>query len=86
MNKKEFLNNIAALAAQFRRLIEAEQNGLDPSPQAVAARRAKVFDRVHGFEFFVNTYFPHYTRSPSKSLLHEYLFCRLPEILNSPES
>lgn len=86
MNKKEFLNNIAALAAQFRRLIEAEQNGLDPSPQAVAARRAKVFDPVHGFEFFVNTYFPHYTRSPSKSVLHEYLFRRLPEILNTPES
>ncbi|MDK4605724.1 hypothetical protein QG044_11350, partial [Kingella kingae] len=46
----------------------------------------KVFDPVHGFEFFVNTYFPHYTRSPSKSVLHEYLFRRLPEILNTPES
>ena len=86
MNKKDFLKQVAGLAAQFRRLIEAEQNGLDPNPKSVAERRTKVFDPVHGFEFFVNTYFPHYTRSPHKSQLHEYLFFRLPEILNSPKS
>ena len=86
MNKKDFLKQVAGLAAQFRRLIEAEQNGLDPNPKSVAERRTKVFDPVHGFEFFVNTYFPHYTRSLHKSQLHEYLFFRLPEILNSPKS
>lgn len=85
MKNKDFLKAVAALSAQFRRVIEAEQNGLDPSPKAVAARRANVFDPVHGFEFFVNHYFPHYTRSPHKSQLHEYLFRRLPEILREPE-
>lgn len=57
MKNKDFLKAVAALSAQFRRVIEAEQNGLDPSPKAVVARRASVFDPVHGFEFFVNNYF-----------------------------
>lgn len=85
MNKKDFLKSVAALAAQFRRIIEAEQNGLDPSPAAVAQRRAKVFDPKGGYEYFVNTYFPHYIRSPEKSDLHRYLFAQLPSIVNSPK-
>lgn len=44
-------------------------------------RRKKVFDTISGYEYFVNHYFPHYTRSSSKSKLHHYLFERLPAIL-----
>ena len=51
----------------------------------MAERRAKVFDPVGGYEYFVNTYFPHYIRSPEKSDLHRFLFRRLPEIVESPE-
>lgn len=86
MKNKEFLKNLAAMADQYRRVIEAEVDGFDASPKASAERRAKVFDPVHGFEYFVNTYFPHYIRSESKSELHEFLFERLPEIIANPES
>lgn len=81
MKNKDFLRSLADLAANLRQIIEAEVDGFDASPLAVAARRRKVFDPVSGYEYFVNTYFPHYVRSASKSQLHEYLFKRLPEIL-----
>lgn len=85
MKNKEFLKNLAAMADQYRRVIEAEVDGFDASPKASAERRAKVFDPVGGYEYFVNTYFPHYVRAESKSELHEFLFERLPEIIRNPE-
>ncbi|STZ75557.1 phage terminase large subunit [Bergeriella denitrificans] len=85
MKTKEFLKSLASLAANLRQVIESEVEGFDPSPAAVAARRAKVFDPVDGYEYFVNTYFPHYVRSQHKSQLHTYLFARLPEILRQPD-
>lgn len=85
MKSKEFLKSLAEYAAQLRQIIEAEVDGFDASPAAIAERRAKVLDPVNGYEYFVNTYFPHYVRSPEKSLLHKFLFSRLPEILRSSE-
>ena len=85
MKSKEFLKSLAEYAAQLRQIIEAEVDGFDASPSAIAERRAKVLDPVNGYEYFVNTYFPHYVRSPEKSLLHKFLFSRLPEILRSSE-
>ena len=85
MKNKDFFKSLSALAANLRQVIEAEVDGFDPSPKAVAARREKVFDPVGGYEYFVNTYFPHYIRSQEKSQLHEYLFKRLPEVLRAPE-
>ena len=85
MKSKEFLKSLAEYAAQLRQTIEAEADGFDASPAAIAERRAKVLDPVNGYEYFVNTYFPHYVRSPEKSELHEFLFSRLPEILQQPE-
>ena len=85
MKNKEFLKSLAELAASLRQVIEAEVDGFDASPKAIAARRTKVFDPVGGYEYFVNTYFPHYIRSPEKSELHAFLFSRLPEIIRSPK-
>lgn len=85
MKSKEFLKSLAEYAAQLRQIIEAEVDGFDASPAAIAERRAKVLDPVNGYEYFVNTYFPHYVRSPEKSLLHKFLFSRLPDILRSSE-
>ena len=85
MKSKEFLKSLAEYAAQLRQIIEAEVDGFDASTVAIAERRAKVLDPVNGYEYFVNTYFPHYVRSPEKSLLHKFLFSRLPEILRSSE-
>ena len=46
MKNKEFLKSLAELAASLRQVIEAEVDGFDASPKAIAARRAKVFDPV----------------------------------------
>ena len=86
MKLKEFTQSLKQLAAQLQRTIEAEVMGFANDPAAIAERRAKVFDPVSGYEFFVNTYFPHYVRSPHKSQLHEYLFFRLPQMLASEKS
>ena len=85
MKTKDFLKSLSVLAANLRQVIEAEVDGFDANPQSIAERRAKVFDPVNGYEYFVTTYFPHYIRSAEKSELHEFLFRRLPEIIQSPK-
>ena len=39
MKAKEFIKSLAAMAADLRRTIEAEVEGFDASPAAVAERR-----------------------------------------------
>ena len=85
MKNKEFLKSLSAIADQLRRTIEAEVVGFESTPAAIAERRAKVFDPLGGFEYFVYTYFPHYVHTEEKSQLHEFLFTRLPEILREPK-
>lgn len=83
LSAKEASNDLAAFAAQLRQRIEAEVSGFSPDPAERARRIAQSFG---DFDFFVNTYFPHYIRSPHKSELHKYLFKRLPEIIASEKS
>jgi len=85
MKNKEFLKSLSAIADQLRRTIEAEVVGFESTPAAIAERRAKVFDPLNGFEYFVYTYFPHYVHTADKSQLHEFLFTRLPAILREPK-
>lgn len=81
--RKSFLADLANLAAAFRARIEAEVTGFDPDPAECLKRRCAAHD---DFGFFVQTYFPHYIRSPHRSRLHDYLFARLPEIVASDKS
>ncbi|MFB2539136.1 phage terminase large subunit [Acinetobacter sp. c3-l95] len=74
------------LAESLRANIEANCTGWDDDPILVAERRGKVNDPVHGYEYFINNYFPHYVRNPDKSELHKYLFKILPEIAANHES
>ncbi|MEN1585874.1 hypothetical protein AAIH44_34375, partial [Pseudomonas aeruginosa] len=61
--------------------IEAQQIGLDSSPEARAERRRRVLvDR--DFEFFAYTYFPHHIRPPA-SLFHAHFFKRFPQLISS---
>jgi predicted phage terminase large subunit-like protein len=83
---KAFREKIARIQDELRDRIESENSGLDAAPEAVKARREKVFDPVTGFRFFVNTYFRHHLHHPETSELHEYLFERLPQIVSSPDS
>lgn len=80
---KEFLNGLAALAEGLRRQIDADLEGWDVSPGSIAERRRKVCDPVSGFEFWDRNYFPHYGKA-APSALHQYLYKRLPEMVNTP--
>ena len=51
-NSKEFLAGLAQLAEDLRRQIDADLDGWDVSPEAIAERRRKVADPVNGFRFF----------------------------------
>jgi len=70
--EKDFRDELAELAAQLRRDIDAHATGLDPSPEARLARRRRVL--VDGdYQFFAYTYFPHHIRgTPSLFQAH---FC-----------
>lgn len=83
--KKQFLEELGQLAHEFRVLIDAEVDGFDPDPAASKERRRQQADPKHGFKFFCQTYFPHYVKR-SESLLHTYLYARLPAILQAPDS
>lgn len=80
-NKKDFLNEIAALAGQFRLQIEAECDGFDPDPKASLKRAAQA---KNDYEYFARTYFPHYIKSKN-AVLHDYLYKRLPEIVDAED-
>ncbi len=78
-NAKDFLDEIYALGAELRKEIEAFQAGLDPSPQAIAARRKRVL-KDGDFTFFAYTYFPHHIRGDPS--IFQAAFCeRFPKLL-----
>lgn len=81
-SRRSFLDEIAKLADQHRKQIEASVDGFDPDPAASATRRSRAQDN---FEFFARTYFPHYVKK-ANSRLHDYLYERLAEIANSDKS
>jgi predicted phage terminase large subunit-like protein len=81
-SSKEFLDGLASLAESLRRQIDADLDGWDLAPEAIAERRRKVFDEVTGFEYFDSTYFPHYGKA-APSELHKYLYQRLPQVVLS---
>ncbi|MBP9100488.1 MAG: phage terminase large subunit [Nitrosomonas sp.] len=77
--RREFLKQIAELAAQFRTQIEAEVSGFDPDPVAKTQRRERA---IKDYEFFARTYFPHYVKH-ANAALHDYLYRRFPEIVDN---
>lgn len=77
--EKNFRDELAELAAQLRRDIEAHASGLDPSPEARLARRRRVL--VDGdYQFFAYTYFPHHIRG-TPSLFQAHFCNRFPKLL-----
>ena len=81
---KAFLDGLTGLVESLRRQVDANLDGWDVSPEAIAERRRLVNDDVSGYEYFDRHYFPHYGSS-EPSELHRYLHKRLPEIVNSSE-
>lgn len=81
MKTKAFLNELAQLATDFRRQIEAAVEGFDPDPAASRGRHARA---CGDYQFFARTYFPHYIKK-GNARLHDYLYQRLPELVDHPE-
>ncbi len=81
-NSKEFLEQLAELGQSLRNKIEADVSGFKSDPESARLRRLQAQDN---FEFFCKTYFPHYVKKDN-SILHDHLYKRLPEIVNSTES
>lgn len=77
--RREFLRQIADLAAQFRVQIEAEVEGFAHDTAARNARRARA---ANDYEYFARTYFPHYVRHDNAAL-HDYLYRQFPEIVGN---
>lgn len=82
LTRNEFLKQLAELSSALRVKIEAEVEGFNADSASIQTRRKQAFD---DYRFFARTYFPHYVKR-SESVLHEYLFTRLPEIANSKKS
>lgn len=80
ISSRQFLDQLAQLADAFRQRIETECEAFELGVDASAERRARVLGG--DLEFFARTYFPHYVKAQN-SVVHDYLYRRLPTILFS---
>ncbi|MBP1862158.1 phage terminase large subunit [Rhizobium herbae] len=77
---KEFREAIASMAEDLSRWIELSVTAFPADPKARAERLRKLADPQTGFQYFMETYLPHYVRG-DHSLFHQHIFARVPEIL-----
>lgn len=78
-SKREFEIALAQLGQELRDQIELECEAFAIDPAASAARRERV---QLDYQYFCQTYFPHYVPTPHFSLFQLFLFKRLPEIID----
>jgi len=81
ISKKDFAQKIAEMAADFARNIELNVEAFPADPAARLDRLARL-KQADGFQYFIETYLPHYVRGEA-SLFHEAIFARVPEILTA---
>lgn len=79
-NWKEFEQELARLGEDLRQQIELECEAFDTDPAASRERRERA---VLDYQFFCQTYFPHYVPTPYFSLFQQFIFKRLPEVVNA---
>jgi len=79
-SRREFEENLFRLGEEMRRTIELE---CEAFPVDAAASRARRERARHDYKFFCRTYFPHYVPTEHFSLFHEFVFQRLPEVIDS---
>ena len=84
VTRKEFRDKMAEMAAEFARHIELNVEAFPSDPAAKAERLRRVADSATGYQFFMETYLPHYVRG-KHSLFHQHIFRRVPQILTTPE-
>lgn len=78
-NWREFEDELAKLGEEIRNTIELECEAFDTDPAASKARRERAW---HDYEFFCRTYFPHYVPTAFFSLFQQFIFKRLPEVID----
>jgi len=76
---REFEQELAQLGEDIRNQIEMECAAFPTDAEASKARRERAW---HDYEFFAKTYFPHYVPTPYFSLFQQFVFKRLPEIID----
>ena len=69
-------------ADELARWVDLSVSAFPADPKAKAERLAKVRHPETGFQFFLETYLPHYVKG-EHSLFHKAIFARVPEILAS---
>lgn len=82
VSRKDFVDRIAEMAAEFARHIELSVEAFPIDPAAKAERLRRVADPDGGYQFFMETYLPHYVRG-EHSLFHRHIFARAGGILAS---
>lgn len=76
---KEFEQELAQLGEDIRNQIELECEAFPTDPEASRARRER---SGNDYKFFCRTYFPHYVPTPHFSLFQQFIFNRLPEVID----
>ncbi|KMK68569.1 phage terminase large subunit [Puniceibacterium sp. IMCC21224] len=82
ISAKDFRESLANMAEGFARWIDLSVSAFPADASARAERQKSVADRDTGFQFFMETYLPHYVKG-EHSLFHQHVFARVPEILAS---
>ncbi|KFX30664.1 phage terminase large subunit [Ralstonia solanacearum] len=80
-NWREFEEELAKLGEDIRNTIELECAAFETDAAASKARRERAWN---DYEFFCRTYFPHYVPTPYFSLFQQFVFKRLPEMIDGP--
>lgn len=78
-NWREFEIELAKLGEDIRNQIELECEAFPTDPEASRARRERA---IVDYQYFCQTYFPHYVPTPHFSLFQQFAFKRLPELID----
>ncbi len=68
---REFERELAKLGEELRQTIELECEAFATDPEASQARRDRA---MLDYQFFCQTYFPHYVPTPHFSLFQQFIF------------
>lgn len=78
-NLGDFKRRMESFAEEVRQSIELECAAFPVDPSASKARRERA---VQDYQFFCQTYFPHYVPTPYFSLFQQFIFKRLPQVID----
>ncbi len=82
VSDKDFRDWIAGEADKLSRWVELSVSAFPADPKARPNGWRKVRNPDGGFQFFLETYLPHYVKG-EHSRFHRQIFARVPEILHS---